>query len=260
MLSPPSTPVGHLCLFPAAVGSGPGVRDRSDLVAGDRAGHAPRPAAAGAELGAGDRDDLDAGLLEPGVGLDVALVGDRHARRDREGVVAVVPLLALGGDRVEAGVDLVQGVDLHRLGGGHQERLGVRDAAGRRRRRPRRDRVGGQVVGDVGVHHDLVDVDHRAHGVEVHGGALLRDGYGEHGVRGSVREDLAGQPLDARGRRTLADADGDDARRQQQHVAALEVLAPPAVDLRWCRRSAGGRCRSARSAGSRARAPASPAR
>src|SRR6478735_11996057 len=83
-----------------------GVARRSDVVAGDRAGHAPRPTTARAELGTGDRDHLDAGLLEAGVGLDVALVGDCHAGCDGERVVAVVPLLALGGDRVEPGVDL----------------------------------------------------------------------------------------------------------------------------------------------------------
>ena len=65
----------------------------------------------------------------------------------------------------------------------------------------------------------------------MHGGALLRDGYGEHGVRQVGVEDLAGEPLDAGGRRTLADADRDHAGREQQHVAALDVLVVPAVDL-----------------------------
>ena len=82
----------------------------------------------------------------------------------------------------------------------------------------------GQVVGDVRIHHDLVDVDHRAHGVEVHRGPLLRDRHGEHGVRVTVGEDLAGQALDTGGRRTLPDADGDDTRPEQQDVATLEVL------------------------------------
>src|SRR5687767_5356163 len=86
-------------------------------LADDRAAHAARAATAGAELGAGDPDDLDAGVLEPVVGLVVALVRHRDPWRQGEGVVAVVPLLALGGDRVEAGVDLVEGVDLHRLRG-----------------------------------------------------------------------------------------------------------------------------------------------
>ena len=97
-----------------------------------------------------------------------------------------------------------------------------------------------QRVGDVGVHHDRVDVDHRADGVEVHGRALLRDRHGEHGVGEPVGEDLPGQPLDAGRRRPLPDADGDHAGREQQHVAALDVLAPPAVDPVGRRRSAGG--------------------
>ena len=113
--------------------------------------------------------------------------------------------------------------------------------------------VGAQRVGDVGVHHDLVDVDHRADRVEVHGGPLLRDRHGEHGVREVGVEDLAGQPLDAGGRRPLADADRDHARREQQDVAALDVLVVPAVDLAGARGTAGARCRSARSAGSRGR-------
>src|SRR3954453_22010449 len=73
-------------------------------VAYDGARHAPRAATAAAELAAGDAQDLDAGGLEPAVGLDVALVGDAQSRREREGVVAVVPLLAFGGHRVESGV------------------------------------------------------------------------------------------------------------------------------------------------------------
>ena len=52
-------------------------------------------------------------------------------------------------------------------------------------------------------------------------------------------EDLAGEPLDAGRRRPLADADGDHAGRQQQHVTALDVLVAPAVDRARCRRSAG---------------------
>ncbi len=94
------------------------------------------------------------------------------------------------------------------------------------------DGVGLQAVGHVGVHHDLVDVDHRAHRVEVHGGALLRDRYGQHGVGQVGGEHLAREPLGTRGRGALADADGDDAGREQQYVAALDVLALPAVQLR----------------------------
>ena len=92
-------------------------------VAGDGAAHAPRAAPAAAEFRARDRHDLDAGRLERGVGDGVPLVGHRDPRGHGEGVVAVVPLLALGGDRVEPGVDHPQAVDAHRGGGGHDERL-----------------------------------------------------------------------------------------------------------------------------------------
>src|SRR5664280_1733431 len=81
----------------------------------DRAGHASRAAPAAAEFATGDAHDLDSGLLQPGVGLHVALVRDGQARPDREGVVAVVPLLALGGHGVQPGVDHPEPVDLHRV-------------------------------------------------------------------------------------------------------------------------------------------------
>ena len=104
-----------------------GVHERpSEGVAADGAAHAPRPAAAAAELRAGDPHDLDAGGLERRVGHGVALVGDRQPGREGEGVVAVVPLLALGGDRVEPGVDHPQPVDAHRGGRGDDERLRAR--------------------------------------------------------------------------------------------------------------------------------------
>src|SRR3712207_6664925 len=89
--------------------------------AGDGAGHAPGSAAAAAQLRARDPHHLDAGRLERGVGDGVAFVGHRQARGDGEGVVAVVPLLALGGDRVETGVDHPQPVDAHGGGRGLEE-------------------------------------------------------------------------------------------------------------------------------------------
>jgi hypothetical protein len=51
-------------------------------------------------------------------------------------------------------------------------------------------------------------------------------------VGSPVGEDLPGKALDTSGRRTLSDADGENPRGQQEYVATLEVLAPPAVDLR----------------------------
>ena len=74
-----------------------------------------------------------------------------------------------------------------------------------------------------------------------------------------AREDLAGQPLDAGGRRPLADADGDHAGREQQHVAALDVLALPAVDLAGAREARVLGVDQLGQLASRARGPASPA-
>src|ERR1051325_11449337 len=76
---------------------------RRDGVAGQRARHAARPAATAAELAAGDRHDGDPGPPQGGVGVVVALVGDDDTGGEREHVVAVVPLLALGFDAVAAG-------------------------------------------------------------------------------------------------------------------------------------------------------------
>ena len=59
-------------------------------------------AAAPAELLAGDREHLDAGLGELRVGRLVALVRDDDARLERDDVVAVVPLVALGLELVAA--------------------------------------------------------------------------------------------------------------------------------------------------------------
>jgi hypothetical protein len=90
----------------------------SERVAFDRAGHAARPSAAAPQLGAGDRDDLDARVPQASVGVDVALVGHDDAGRDREHVVAVVPLLALGLVAVAAGLEDPQARQLERVGDG----------------------------------------------------------------------------------------------------------------------------------------------
>src|SRR6516225_3680036 len=74
-------------------------------VALDRAGHAVAAAAALAELEALDRDHLDPGLAQRGVGAGVALIRDDHPGFERDHVVAVVPLLPLGLERVPAGLD-----------------------------------------------------------------------------------------------------------------------------------------------------------
>ena len=65
-------------------------------------------AAAAAELGADDGDHLDPGLAQQRVGQGVAVVGEDHAGLEGDGVVAAVPLLALGLVDVAAGLDDLQ--------------------------------------------------------------------------------------------------------------------------------------------------------
>ena len=182
------------------------------------------------------RDDLDAGLLEAGVGLVVALVGDRHPRRERQGVVAVVPLLALGGDRVEAGVDLVQRVDLHRLGGGDQERLGVGDVehqVARRRRRARRSvtayacRVSA-TLGYITILSTSTIVQTVSRCIVARSCAIgtastvcARSAWKTWRASRSTPAGVVRSPT------PTAITPG----REQQHVAALDVLVVPAVDL-----------------------------
>ena len=130
-----------------------------------------RAAAPATELEALDRDHLDPLLAQAGVRVDVALVGDHHPGLQADDVVAVVPLLAGGLERVAAGGDHAQRVDLERrLDRLHHpavERLGHRDlgvVAGA-------DRPHAGAVDDVGEERHRVAVDHRQHRVEVHVGA-----------------------------------------------------------------------------------------
>ena len=58
---------------------------------------------------------LDAGLRELGVGGLVALVGDDDAGLERDDVVAVVPLVALGLELVAAGRDEREVLDPERV-------------------------------------------------------------------------------------------------------------------------------------------------
>src|SRR6185503_14473308 len=91
-------------------------------VANDWAGHAVAAAAATAELGARDRPDLDAGLLHLPDRRLVPLVADHHTGAERDDVVAVVPLLALGLELVPACRNDLQVFDSELLAKDVQER------------------------------------------------------------------------------------------------------------------------------------------
>src|SRR5450830_1271238 len=80
----------------------------SDGVALNRAGHAVAAASAASQLAAGNGDHLHARLSQKRVAIDVAVVGDHYAGRQRQEIVAVIPLLALRFVTVSAGVDNTQ--------------------------------------------------------------------------------------------------------------------------------------------------------
>ena len=210
------------------------------------------------------RTHLDAGVLEPVVGLVVALVGDRHPRREGQGVVAVVPLLALGGDRVEAGVDLVQGVDLHRLGGRDQEVLGLGDV---------QLELGSPSAPVDGVTAYAVRESATLGYITILSTSTIVQTVSRCIVARSwaigTASTVWASPASNTSRASCSAPAGVvrsptpmamHAGRQQQDVAALDVLVAPAVERAGAGEARVLRCRSARSAGSRARAPASPAR
>jgi hypothetical protein len=180
-------------------------------------------AAAAAELGAGDRDDLDPLAAQAGVGVDVALVADDHAGRDREDVVAVVPLLALGLVDVAAGLEQAQRRHVERAG----DRVEQVALALRRLARP--ERVGGQLLADLRVDRERVAIDHRHHRVQVHGRALCRHLDGDHARGRAGLEQPPGEPLDARRPGALAHADEHASVADHEHVAALELRGPAEV-------------------------------
>lgn len=78
--------------------------DGSFGVTGNRTADAAGAATTEAELAAGDGDDVNAGLAEPGVGVDVAFIGDHHAGADGEDVAGILPPLtvASGGEGLDA--------------------------------------------------------------------------------------------------------------------------------------------------------------
>ncbi len=107
--------------------SRPRSRASVDRVPLNRASHAVPTAAALAQLEPGDRDHLDAGLAHLADGVRVALVRHHHARLECNGVIGIVPLLALRLVAVAAGLDHTQLLDLERIRNCAQEAVLDRD-------------------------------------------------------------------------------------------------------------------------------------
>ena len=77
-------------------------------IADDWTGHAVTAPTAPAQFAGADGDDFHASLAQQGVGVSVAVIADHHARFQADHVVAIVPLLAFGGEAVAAGLDHAQ--------------------------------------------------------------------------------------------------------------------------------------------------------
>ena len=153
-----------------------------------------RAAAAAAELEPLDRDDLDARLAQRGVGARVALVGDDDAGLERDDVVAVVPLLALGLERVAAGLDHAHLADAERLAHqlGQRALLLLDDEIVGGVTGP--DRPGARAAHDLREQRDEVAVAHRDDRVEVHVAARLGQLTASTCVAEPARNSDAGDP------------------------------------------------------------------
>src|SRR6185436_8401618 len=79
------------------------------------AGHAVTAAAPASELGAAHGDDVDAGFPQQRVRVRIPVVGDDDAGRQRDDVVAVVPLFALRLPGVAAGFDDAESTKAQRV-------------------------------------------------------------------------------------------------------------------------------------------------
>src|SRR3954451_259217 len=203
-------PARHVCLH-----------DRSHRVANKGAGHAVAPAAALPELEALDGDDLNTGLTHLGDRVCVPLVGDHHTGLEGDHVVAVVPLFALLLVDVTTGLHHLHLRHLHGVRDRGQEVLLLGHVEGARLvARPEADRPG--VVHDPRVERDLVAVQHREDGVEVHVRAVLGHQHGHHPLGGSLGEHRPCHLLDHPSLGPLTESDQHGAVADGLHVTALE--------------------------------------
>ena len=130
----------------------------------------PRPRG---QLGGRDDDEVEALVAQHLVRDVVALVHHDLARGDAQRVRAVVPLLALGRDAVAAATgDELDGMTDVGLQDALQRAVHFLDLDSLARSGDLED---GQRAHDAGMDGELVRVDLREHGVEVHEGAGVRD-------------------------------------------------------------------------------------
>src|SRR5262245_4309277 len=130
------------------------------------------------ELRSAHRDHLDASLSQQRVRVRVAVVADDDAWRQRDNVVAVVPLLTLRLPCVATGLDRAELLQPERLF--HDIEEGSRFA--RQINASVAVRPGAEaadLIGNVAVGGAQVAVAEGEHRIEVHGGAALRHQAGD---------------------------------------------------------------------------------
>ena len=191
-----------------------------------RAGHAVAAAAALAELEALDGDHLDAGLAQRGVGAGVALVGDDDPGLERDDVVAVVPLLALGleGSPPVSMTRILRTPRALAISSGSDPCYSSTTRLSARLAGP--DRPGPRPADHLREQGDQVAVAHRDHGVEVHVAARLGQVHREHLRRRSGAEQRAGDEQHRLRGGALAHADHHGAVADRLDVPALDVARP----------------------------------
>jgi gamma-glutamyl-gamma-aminobutyrate hydrolase PuuD len=168
---------------------------------------------AAAELGSAHRDDFDAGLAQQCVCVGVTVIGHNYARLERDDVVAIIPLLALGLPRVSPGLNDLQRVESQRVLYHLQQRrvigpnLECAVGAGRV------DAVASDVIDHFAENRALVAIAEAEHRIEMHRRTALRHYAGNHPRRSIFPEQAVHDLADGLMRRALAHADQHDACR-----------------------------------------------
>ena len=195
------------------------------IIAVDGAGHTARAAAAAGKLRGRDGDDVDALLDEQLVGDVVAVIGDDAPGRNAEGIRAVVPLLALRGQQIAAAA--ADQVDRRQLELKSQNILQLVLEGGELQLAVLVEHhlVDAQRALDLGMDGELVVIDHRKDGIEVHERAGLGDIEGKDLLEAGVLQQVAGKGLRAGDGGALGQADRHDVLGEHEHVAALDGVA-----------------------------------
>src|SRR5450830_652086 len=201
----------------------------SDGVALNRAGHAVAAASAASQLAAGNGDHLHARLSQKRVAIDVAVVGDHYAGRQRQEIVAVIPLLALRFVTVSAGVDNTQA--------GYAQSLGYHIDRSFLFSWTQAEAPDG--VDDIRKYGDQIGVAESEYRIKMHCPAGFRHLSGDDAVCSSLLEESCSQLAYCLRGRAFSHADKQQAPTERHHVSAFQCgsavtfvrIAPPFFNL-----------------------------